>query len=342
MRLGFSIGSTSAILRPSDLTSLIREAERLGYGSAWVPEVYGEDPISILAWLAAQTSRIALGSGVLQIHARTPVAAAMSALTLDRLSGGRFNLGLGPSGPQVAEGLHGVPYGRPLARTRDYVQVVRQAMAGEVIRYEGATLTLPLPGGEGIATSLAVAPLRHKLPIYLSGIGPAGVRLAGEIADGWLAIHSPPEYVAHHVAKFKEMGGNASLPGFDIAPIILTAVEDDLEAARDLMRPRLAQYLGGMGSRRTNFYNRLAQHLGFAGVARRVQDAYLEGRRDDAMDMLPDALIDAMTMCGPPGRVRERLDAYRDAGAGTLIVSFVIPSLGLQIEQLRLVAELAA
>ncbi|NUR84460.1 MAG: LLM class F420-dependent oxidoreductase, partial [Nonomuraea sp.] len=314
MRLGYSLSYWGgAGLGPADHLALVREAEALGYDSVWAAETYGTDPASLLAWVAGQTERIALGTGVLQMTGRKPVVAAMSAATLDQLSGGRARLGVGLSGPQVVEGWHGERFERPLSRARDYLQVVRKALQQEPVTHDGPTLTLPLPGSEGKELALAVAPVQERLPVYLAAMGPGMVALAGELADGWLAIHFPPD----HLAKLAQQLNRADL---DIAPMVLTLVEEDQELAYDMMRPMLALYLGGMGSRRTNFYNRLAATLGFEEEAARMQEAFLDGRQGEAMAMLPDALVDAMTICGPAGKVRERMAAYQEAGATTLIV----------------------
>ncbi|MEU1723040.1 LLM class F420-dependent oxidoreductase [Actinomadura sp. ATCC 39365] len=335
MRLGYSMSYWGgAGLGPADHLALVREAEALGYSSVWAAETYGTDPASLLAWIAGQTERIALGTGVLQMSGRKPVVAAMTAATLDQLSGGRARLGVGLSGPQVVEGWHGERFERPVARARDYLQVVRKALGGEPVRHEGPTMTLPLPGSEGKELALAVAPVQERLPVYLAAMGPKTVALAGELADGWLAIHFPPD----HLARTAKHLNGADL---DVAPMVLTLVEEDQELAYDMMRPMLALYLGGMGSRRTNFYNRLAATLGFEQEAARMQEAFLDGRQGEAMAMLPDALVDAMTMCGPAGKVRERMAAYQEAGATTLIVGLVTPTRRLRSRQLRLIASLA-
>jgi F420-dependent oxidoreductase-like protein len=330
-------------LRPAEHLTLVREAERLGYHSVWAAEAYGTDPASLMAWLAGQTSRIGLGTAVLQMPARRPVAAAMTAATIDQLSGGRFRLGLGVSGPQLVEGWHGLPFDRPLAHARDYVAVVRMALARQPVAYHGPTLTVPLPDSEGKRMALAVAPVQRQLPIYLAALGPDAVRLAGEIADGWLGLNVPPE----HVAKCRELVQDGAeradrpLDGFEIAPMVMALVEDDLEVGYDMMRPMLALYLGSMGSRRRNFYSQLARRLGFEREAAAIQEAFLAGRQGEAIAATSDELVDAMTVCGPPGRVAERISAYREAGVTTLIVGLVPPTLRLRLDQLRAIAELA-
>jgi F420-dependent oxidoreductase-like protein len=269
---------------------------------------------------------------------------AMTAATLDQLSDGRMLLGIGSSGPQVAEGWHGQRFARQMQRTREYVAVVRQALARERLEFHGETLELPLPDGPGKALKLTIAPVQSRIPIYLAAIGPNNTRLAGEIADGWIPTLFSPEHVAELRPLLEEGAARSgrSLDGFDIAPTVQVLVSDDLQAARDAMRPFIALYVGGMGSREQNFYNQLVCRYGFEDAARRVQELYLDGRRDEAMAALPDELIDTVSLCGPPDHVRERLAVLRDAGVGTLGVTPLAPDKQGRLEQLRLVAELAA
>jgi F420-dependent oxidoreductase-like protein len=344
VRLGVMLGYFGAGTTAQQQLELVREAERLGYDSAWVAEAYGSDAATVLAWLAAQTSRIGLGSGVFQVPARSPAMTAMTAATLDQLSGGRFRLGLGLSGPQVAEGWHGQRFGRPLARTRDYLTVVRMALERKRVAYQGPTLELPLPDGPGKALKLTIGPARPRLPIYLGAMGPGNLALAGELADGWLGFMFAPEHAGgfrQHLAAGAARAGR-DLDGFDVAPHVQVHIADDLQAARDAMRPFLALYIGGMGSRERNFYAEQAGRYGFEGPARTVQDHYLAGRRGEAMAAIPDALIDLITLCGPAGRVRERLAAHREAGVGTLIAAPTAFDHGERLDQLRRLAELAA
>jgi F420-dependent oxidoreductase-like protein len=346
LRLGVHIGYWGLGLRAAEQLGLVQEAERLGYDSIWAAEAYGSDAVSILAWMAAQTERIRLGSAVLQMPGRSPAMTAMTAATLDQLSGGRVLLGIGTSGPQVAEGWHGQRFAHQLQRTREYVEVVRLALRRERLEYHGETLELPLPDGPGKALKLTIAPVQERIPVYIAAIGPKNTALTAEIADGWLPMMFSPE----HVAEFRPLldegfaraGNGKSLAGFDIAPTVNVLVSDDQAAARDAMRPFLALYIGGMGSRRQNFYNQLVQRYGFDAAAREVQDLYLAGRARDAAAALPDELIDAVSLCGPADAVRERLALFRDAGVGTLIVSPMSWSFEGRREQLRLVAELAA
>lgn len=343
MRLGFSIGTLGPVAAGHEAQlRLVREAERLGFDSVWASEGYGVDPAATLAWLAAGTERIGLGSGVLQVSARAAVAAAMSAATIDRLSGGRFLLGLGASGPQVAEGWHGRHYERPLAHLRDYVAVVRTALDGRPVTHDGPEITLPLPGGEGKALTMTVGPVQRPLPVHLAAMGPKAVELAGEVADGWLPIHFPPEHVAEMSARLAAGAARAGRPAaeVEVSPMVMAMVDDDPDYARDMVRPMLALYVGGMGSRGVNFYNRLAVRLGFAAAAERAQSAYFAGGLGAAMEELPDELVDALCLCGDPGRVRERLAAYRKAGATRLIVGLNAPTVEDRLEQLAWLAEL--
>lgn len=343
MRLGIHIGYWG-LLDAAGQLELTLEAERLGYDSVWTAEAYGSDAATVLGWLAAQTTRIKLGAAVFQIPGRSAAMTAMTAMTLDNLSGGRFRLGLGASGPQVAEGWHGQRYGRMLARTRDYVAIVRKALARERVVHDGETIQLPLPDGPGKALRLTVAPVQERIPIYLAAIGPRNTALAGEIADGWLPTLFSPEHVAQLRANLEEGAARAgrTLEGFDIAPSVQVFIDDDLDAARDRMRPFIALYVGGMGSRRQNFYNRLVQRYGFEAAAREIQDLYLDRKYAEAAAAIPDELIDMVSLCGPRDRVRERLQVYRDAGVGTLMVTPAAVDGAERIRQLRELAELAA
>ena len=344
MRLGVSLGYLFPGVTPADHLAVVQEAERLGYDSVWVAEAYGSDAATVLAWLAAGTSKIRLGSAIFQMPARSPAMTAMTAATIDLLSGGRMLLGLGTSGPQVAEGWHGQRFGRQLQRTREYVAVVRMALARERVEYHGETIELPLPDGPGKPLKLMISPVQERIPIYLAAIGPKNTALAGEIADGWLPIFFSPEHVSEVRELLEEGAGRAgrSLEDFDMAPTVNTYISDDHAGARDRMRPLLALYIGGMGSRKQNFYNNLVQRYGFEAAARTVQDLYLEGRREEAAAALPDELIDMVSLCGPRDVVRERIAAFRDAGVGTLMVSPMAFTRDDRIEQLRIVAELAS
>jgi len=344
MKLGVHIGYWGLGLSSEDQLHIVQEAERLGYDSVWTAEAYGSDAATVLGWLAGQTSRIRLGSGIFQMPARSAAMTAMTAATIDQLSGGRMILGIGSSGPQVAEGWHGQRFARQLQRTREYIAVVRMALARERVQFSGETLELPLPDGPGKALKLTITPVQERIPIYLAAIGPKNTALAGEIADGWIPTLLSPEHLSELKGLLQEGASRAgrSLDDFDIAPTVNVFVTDDLQRARDAMRPFIALYVGGMGSRKQNFYNQLVSRYGFGDAAKQIQDLYLEGKREEAMAAIPDELIDTVSLCGPREHVRERLAVYRDAGVGTLGVTPTAFTAEERLEQLRLVAELAA
>jgi F420-dependent oxidoreductase-like protein len=346
VRLGLHIGYWGLGMTAAEQLELVREAETLGFDSVWTAEAYGSDAATILAWLAQATSRIKLGSAIFQMPGRSAAMTAMTAATIDQLSDGRMLLGIGTSGPQVAEGWHGQRFGKQLQRTREYIAVVRMALARERVVFKGETLELPLPDGPGKALKLTIAPVQERMPIYLAAIGPKNTTLGAEIADGWIPTLFSPEHVGEFRPLLEEgfarAGGGKGFDDFDIAPTVNVNVTDDLDAARDAMRPYVALYVGGMGSRKQNFYNALVQRYGFEDAAREVQDLYLEGKREEAMAALPAALLDKVSLTGPPDVVRERLAIFRDAGVGTLMISPMAWSLGERLTQLRLVAELAA
>lgn len=298
---------------PHDVAALAKLAEDVGLESVWVSETWGSDAVALASWIAAHTSHIAIGTGVLQMPARTPAAAAMAALTLDHLSGGRLRLGLGVSGPQVVEGWHGVPFASPLARTREYLTLVRAALAREApLTLDGEVYTLPVPGGPGRPLKANVKPLRADVPIYLAAMGPKNVALAAEIADGWLPLLFCPEHA--------DVFSLPALPeSFDVAPMVLTAIDDDVAVARDAVRPQIALYVGAYGSKATNYYAGLVRRYGFEAEVAAVQDAALAGSYADATAAVPDALVDALALTGPVARVRDRLQAYEVAGATTVL-----------------------
>jgi len=319
---------------------LAQEADRLGYAVVWAAEAYGSDAATVLAYLAAHTSRIDLGSAVFQVPGRSPALTAMTAATLDALSGGRFRLGLGVSGPQVSEGWHGVRFDAPLARTRQYVDVVRMALRREPVRYAGHHYPLPLPGGVGKALRLTVHPVRRDLPVYLAAVGPRNLELAGEIADGWLALFLSPEHAAEqlaHVRRGAERAGH-DLTGFDVAATAPLSVADDVGTAADAVRGYAALYLGGMGSRERNFYNQLAVRMGYATAAEEVQASYLAGRQRDAAAAVPLEFLDATSLLGRPARLVERLRAFAAAGVTTLSVMPFGATLDDRVEALRTLA----
>ena len=343
MKLGVQLGYWGFGQTMADQLAVTRAAEELGYDSVWTAEAYGSDAATVLAWLAAGTERIKLGAGIFQIPARSAAMTAMTAATIDNLSGGRMLLGLGTSGPQVSEGFHGVRFGKQLQRTREYVAVIRMALAHQKIEFSGETMQLPLPDGPGKALKLTIRPVQKQIPIYLAALGPKNVALAAEIADGWLPIFFSPEHMAELRAPLLEGAARAGrdLDGFAICPSVNVLIGDDLESARNAMRPMLALYVGGMGSREQNFYNRLVSSYGFESAAREVQDLYLEGRRNEAMMALPDELIDLVSIVGPRDKARDKIRAFQEAGVDTLIVSGMAIDTPARIEQLRLVAELA-
>jgi F420-dependent oxidoreductase-like protein len=317
---------------PTELIELAQEAERLGYDSAWAAEAWGTDAATVLAWLAATTSTLKVGSAIFQIPARTPAATAMTAATLDLMSGGRFLLGLGLSGPQVVEGWHGQPWGKPLTKTREYVEMVRAVLRRDVLEYHGEQYEVPYNGpsatGLGKPLKLMARPLRPDIPIYLAVFKPRSVELAAEIADGWLPIFFSPERARKTFPAPFSRNGN-----FDIAPAVPALVADDVADARDALRPYYALYVGGMGARGKNFYNDLVSSYGFEAEAKKIQDLFLDGRQRDAAAAVPDALIDEMTLIGPPERIKDRLAAWKESGATTLLVSARDPA------TLRAVAE---
>ena len=343
MKLGVNVGYWGFGIGAAQQLEIARTAEALGYDSIWAAEAYGSDAATILAWLAAATSRIKLGSGIFQIPARSAAMTAMTAATIDQLSGGRMILGLGTSGPQVSEGWHGVRFAKQLQRTREYVAVVRMALAHQRVEFHGESLDLPLPDGPGKALKLMIRPAQDRIPIFLAVLGPKNVALAGEIADGWLPVFFSPEHMATLRGPLEEGAALArrSLNGFQICPSVQVLISDDTAAARDAMRPMLSLYIGGMGSREQNFYNRLVSSYGFEAAARQVQDLYLAGRKSEAAAALPDELIDLVTIAGSRERARERVRAFRDAGVDTLIVSPMALDADESTKQLRLVAELA-
>jgi F420-dependent oxidoreductase-like protein len=344
MKLGVHIGYWGLGLSSQDQLGIVQEAERLGYDSVWAAEAYGSDTATVLAWLAGQTTKIRLGAGIFQMPGRSAAMTAMTAATIDQLSGGRMIVGIGSSGPQVAEGWHGQRFAKQLQRTREYVAVVRMALARERVDFHGETLELPLPDGPGKALKLTIAPVQERIPIYLAAIGPKNTALAGEIADGWIPTLFSPEHVSHLRPLLEEGAARSgkSLEGFDIAPTVNVFITDDLDAARNATRPFIALYVGGMGSRKQNFYNNLVQRYGFEAEAKTIQDLYLEGKREEAMAAIPEKLIDMVSLCGPKDFVRERLQVFREAGVGTLGVTPLAFDVEGRLAQLRMLAEIAA
>ncbi|HLV59413.1 MAG TPA: LLM class F420-dependent oxidoreductase, partial [Natronosporangium sp.] len=320
------------------------EADRLGYHVVWAAEAYGSDAPSMLAWIAGQTTRIDVGSAVMQIPARTPAATAMTAATIDALSGGRFRLGLGVSGPQVSEGWHGVRFDAPLARTREYVEIVRMALARQRVQYRGRHYQLPLPDGPGKALKLGFHPPRADIPIYLAALGPRNLRLTGEIADGWLALFLDPDHAGQLLAEVAagRRAAGRDMTGFDVVATVPVVVGDDPVACAELVRWYAALYVGGMGSREQNFYHRLATRMGYGEAADRVQDLYLSGRHRDAAAAVPFEFIDRTSLLGPVERIAERMRAYAAAGVTTLSVSVFAGDADSGAATLRAVVEAAS
>ena len=305
----------------------IQEAERLGYASVWTAEAYGSDAVAPAAWIAARTEKIHVGTGIMQIPARTPAMTAMTAMTLDGLSGGRFRLGLGVSGPQVVEGWHGQAFGKPLAKTREYVEVVRAILKREKpVEFHGEYYDIPYKGADATGLGKPLRSILHgraDMPIYLAAVGPKNVALAGEIADGWIPIFFSPrrasmfrEWLAE---GFKARGGAPAR--FDVMPMVAVVVGDDAAACRAVVKPRLALYVGGMGARGRNFYNDIARRYGYEDAAKRIQDLFLAGKKDEAAAAVPDALVDEVALCGPPERLREQLAEWTSSGVTTIMVS---------------------
>ncbi|MEI5571749.1 LLM class F420-dependent oxidoreductase [Streptomyces brasiliscabiei] len=324
LNLGYWVGGNDA----SNL-SLASLAEELGYSAVWVSEAYGSDAVTVLSWIAARTSRIDVGSAVLQIPARSPAMTAMTAATLDTLSGGRFRLGLGVSGPQVSEGWHGVRFAAPLGRTREYVDLVRRALRREPLAYEGRHFTLPLPDGPGKALALTIRPPRERIPVYLAALGPKNLELTGEIADGWLPVFFSPDHAARQLRPLRAGLAKAgrTLDGFDIAPGVPLVTGPDWRTCARRVRGYAALYLGGMGGREDNHYTLLAERMGFGTEARAVQERFLAGDYPGAMAAVPLAFLDATSLLGPRERIAERMTAFAEAGATTLNLMPVGPGL---------------
>jgi F420-dependent oxidoreductase-like protein len=325
MKLGVNLGYAPPGTNPASLVPVVQTAEALGYDSAWAAEAWGTDAVTVLAWLAATTSRINVGSAIMQIPGRTPANTAMTAATLDLMSDGRFILGLGTSGPQVVEGWHGQPWGKPLVKTREYVQLVRAALRRETLAYQGEHYRIPYdgPGASGLGKplKLMLRPLRADIPIYLAAMAPKNVALAAEIADGWLPIFVDPD--RFDAAFGPSLAG--ARKGFEIAATVNVLVGADVPALRDSLKPHLALYIGGMGAKGRNFYNSLMRRYGWEDEAERIQELYLGGQQREAIAAVPDELVDAVSLIGPRERIRERLEAWRATPVTTLIVGSAQP-----------------
>ncbi len=341
MRLGLNIGFVLGGDDHLDHLKLVKEAEALGFSVTWAAEAYGSDAATLLSWIAGQTSTIDLGAAVFQIPARTPAMTAMTAATLDRLSGGRFRLGLGVSGPQVSEGWHGVRFAQPLLRTREYVAIVNSALRRETVAFEGKYFTLPLPDGPGKALKLSIRPVRDHVPVYLAAVGPKNLELAGEIADGWLGILNDPAYLGeqlNHLKTGREKVG-LTLDGFDTVASVPVMVGDDLAAAADPIRGYTALYIGGMGSREKNFYNALAVRMGYADEAKEIQDLFLAKKHREAMAAVPQQFIDSVSLLGQKERIADKLTAYAEAGTTTVAITPFASTVEERIAAIRTVAE---
>ena len=342
MRLGINLGYWGTAV--AEDSSIITEVEKLGYHSVWTAEAYGSDALTPLAFLAARTETIKLGAGIMQMPARSPTMTAMTAATIDQMSNGRFLLGLGVSGPQVVEGWHGRPFGKPLGVTREYVTIVRKALArDEPVTFDGDYYQIPFRGagstGLGKPLKLMVKPKNPHLPIYLAAIGPKNVRLTAEIADGWLPLFYSPERAKDIYGSLLDEGFAASgdaekAERFDIAASVFASVTDDLDRARLESKPMLALYIGGMGAKGKNFYNDLAKRYGYEKAAEQIQELYLGGKKMEALRAVPDDLVDELSLIGSKQRIADRLDVWRQAGVTTLILNSTDP------KTLRTLAEL--
>ena len=324
---------------------ILNRAEELGYDSTWTAEAYGNDAVTTATWILARTEKLKVGTAIMQMPARTPAMAAMTAMTLDHLSGGRFIMGLGPSGPQVVEGWHGEPYGKPLTRTREYIKIIRQVMAREEpLQHEGEHYTIPNTGAGTTGLGKPLKSILHgnkDLPIYTAAISPNGLRCAGEVADGvfplWMNPEKPEVITGPVQEGFTKADGAKSLDDFAICPSVSVTITDDLEQGRMPVKMNLALYIGGMGARDKNFYNDYCKRLGYEEAAVKIQDAFLGGDRGGAVAAVPDELVDDLALIGPKERIVERLAAWKDAGAKRSVDSMLIGT--GQHEALELLAE---
>lgn len=327
---------------------MIKEAEALGFESAWTSEAWGNDALTPASWILAQTTKLKVGTAIIQMPARTPSMAAMSAMTLNDLSDGRFILGIGPSGPQVIEGWHGVPFGRPMTRTREYIEIIRKiAERKEPLQHNGYHYEIPYRSEGGTGLGKPLKSILHgdpSMPIFTAAITPAGLRTAAEIADGVFPIFMNPErfdVIEEPVNQgFEKAGNGKSLDNFDICPFVAVQVGDDLDKCRAPIKAQMALYIGGMGARDKNFYNDYAKALGYPDEAKTIQDLFLSGKKEAAAAAVPDALVDEVSLVGPKERIKDRLDAWRDATKKKHVGALLLR--GPSIEAIRTVAELAA
>src|SRR6188472_2787903 len=327
LKLGLNLGYWGIGPAGEDALEVVLAAEAAGFESVWAAESYGSDVVSVLAWLAPQTTTINLGAAIMQVPARPPAAAAMAGATIDKLSGGRFLFGVGPSGPQVSEGWYGVPYSKPWGRTREYIEVVREIVAREdKVDHQGEHYQLPLPGGEGKPLKLNFHPERNQIPVFVGAIGRKSVEMAAEIADGWIPIFFSVDAFEETWGEHLEAGfakGGRTRADLEVSPAVQVAIDGDLDAARSIVKAGLLLYLGGMGSRETNFYVDLTHRFGFGEVADEVQGLFLDGKRDEAYQAIPDELVDATSLVGSEDEVGERIAKFEAAGVDRLICSAV-------------------
>jgi F420-dependent oxidoreductase-like protein len=345
LKLGINLGYWGIGPAGDDAIEVVRAAEGAGYESVWAAESYGSDVVSVLAWLAGQTETINLGAAIMQVPARPPAAAAMAGATIDKLSGGRFLFGFGPSGPQVSEGWYGVPYAKPWGRTREYIEVVREIVARQgPLEHDGAHYTLPLPDGEGKPLKLNFHPLRERIPIFVGAIGRKSVEMAAEIADGWIPIFFSVDAFEQTWGEHLEAGfakGGRQRADLEVSPSLSVAIDGDLEAAKSVVKAGLVLYFGGMGSRKTNFYVDLAHRFGFGDVADDVQRHFQEGDRAGAFEAVPDEIVEATSLVGTEDEVAERVERFRGAGIDRLIVSPVHVDRAEQLHTLERLAAMA-
>src|SRR4029079_13090119 len=345
LKLGLNLGYWGIGPAGEEAAEIVRAAEGLGYESVWAPESYGSDVVSLLAWRAAKTEKINLGAAILQVPARPPAAAAMAGATIDKLSGGRFLFGFGPSRPQVSEGWYGVPYAKPWGRTREYIEVVREIIAREgPVDHQGEHYTLPLPGGEGKPLKLNFHPLRNEIPVFVGAIGRKSVEMAAEVCDGWIPIFFSVDAFEQTWGEHLEAGfakGGRQRSDLEVSPSLQVAFDVDLEAAKAVVKAGLVLYFGGMGSRKTNFYVDLAHRFGFGDVADEVQRRFQDGDRDGAFQAMPDEIVGAASLVGTEAEVAERIERFRGAGIDRLIVSPVHVERDQQLHTLDRLASMA-
>jgi F420-dependent oxidoreductase-like protein len=345
LKLGLNLGYWGIGPAGEEAAEVVLAAEGFGYESVWAAESYGSDVVSVLAWLAAKTEKINLGAAILQVPARPPAAAAMAGATIDKLSGGRFLFGFGPSGPQVSEGWYGVPYAKPWGRTREYIEVVREIIAREgPVDHQGEHYTLPLPGGEGKPLKLNFHPLRNEIPVFVGAIGRKSVEMAAEICDGWIPIFFSVDAFEQTWGEHLEAGfakGGRQRSDLAVSPSLQVAIDGDLEAAKNVVKAGLVLYFGGMGSRKTNFYVDLAHRFGFGDVADEVQKRFQDGDRGGAFEAMPDEIVEATSLVGTEAEVAERIERFRGAGIDRLICSPVHVERSEQLHTLERLAALA-